>query len=396
MATSQPSQINLEAVLQVPNALPDGDCVEVEFTLINNSESGLYVLKWYTPLEGLGGEIFQVERDGQTIPYEGPLAMRGDPTPDAYVFLDSGASVSATVDLAAAYDFSEPNEYTITFISPRISHVARTEDRMAASVDDLGPVQIPSNRVTVRIGSSFLPPETPATPQIFSLQATPNRADPGDRITLTWEARGDRATICPTARFVLFSSDDCQQVPLSGTMMFTIPAEAAGFKYINFSLNVETHDFSSPEVAVVSVALKCPTTWFFSDEPQAGVCLLEPIGSHAAAQRFEWGTMIWMEQLGRYFILEETLLYEEDVRKSVHYVYDPLEIIRDTSAEVNPLEGLYAPEGGFGFVWRGDASDAPGYRESLGWALAPQFEYEAIFQCDDATRQVGDPGKPAT
>jgi hypothetical protein len=59
--------------------------------------------------------------------------------------------VSATVDLAAAYDFSEPGEYTIAFISPRISHVARTEDQMATSVEELGPVQIPSNWVTVRV-----------------------------------------------------------------------------------------------------------------------------------------------------------------------------------------------------------------------------------------------------
>jgi ABC-type glycerol-3-phosphate transport system substrate-binding protein len=151
VATSQPSQSNLEAVLQVPTTLPDGGSVELEFTLINNSESGLYVLKWYTPLEGIAGEIFYVKRDGQPIPYEGLLATRGDPPPDAYVFLDSGASVSATVDLATAYDFSEPGEYTIAFISPRISHVARTEDQMATSVEELGPVQIPSNRVTVHI-----------------------------------------------------------------------------------------------------------------------------------------------------------------------------------------------------------------------------------------------------
>ena len=113
----------------------------------------MYVLKWYTPLEGVGGEIFRVERDGQPIPYEGPLAMRGDPTPDGYVFVDAGASVSATVDLAAfhAYDFSEPGAYTITFISPRISHLAGTEAEMAKTVDDLGPVQITSNRVTVKI-----------------------------------------------------------------------------------------------------------------------------------------------------------------------------------------------------------------------------------------------------
>jgi hypothetical protein len=152
--TSQPPQTGLEAVIQVPATLPDGDSVELAFTLINHSETGVYVLQWYTPLEGLGGEIFRVERDGQPIPYEGPLAMRGDPTPDGYVVVDAGASVSATVDLAAAYDFSEPGEYTIAFISPRISHVARTEDQMAASVDDLGPVQMPSNSVVVEIQSA--------------------------------------------------------------------------------------------------------------------------------------------------------------------------------------------------------------------------------------------------
>jgi peptidyl-Lys metalloendopeptidase len=149
-----PTQSSLEAVLRIPTTLPDGDSVKLEFTLTNHSEEGLYVLKWYTPLEGLGGAIFRVKRDGQPLPYEGPLAMRGDPTPDAYVFLDAGASVSATVDLATAYDFSKPGAYTIDFLSPRISHVARTEDKMAASVDDLGPVQIPANQVSVTIASA--------------------------------------------------------------------------------------------------------------------------------------------------------------------------------------------------------------------------------------------------
>jgi hypothetical protein len=159
--TSQPPQVDLEAVLQVPTTLLDGDSVELAFTLINHSGIGLYVLKWYTPLEGLGGEIFRIERNGQPSPYEGPLAMRGDPTPDAYVFLDAGASVSATIDLAAAgetgipaYDFWEAGTYTIAFISPRISHVARTEGEMASSVDDLGPIQMPSNSVVVGIQSA--------------------------------------------------------------------------------------------------------------------------------------------------------------------------------------------------------------------------------------------------
>jgi hypothetical protein len=146
-----PPPAGLSAALQIPSRLPHGKAVELTFTLTNTTQAGLYVLRWYTPLEGFGGEIFRVERDGQRLPYQGPLAMRGDPTPDAYVFLAAGASVSATVDLAEAYDFSQAGQYTIQFLSPRISHLARTEDTMAASVDDLGPVAMPSQPVRVTI-----------------------------------------------------------------------------------------------------------------------------------------------------------------------------------------------------------------------------------------------------
>lgn len=150
-AAGEPSQVDLEAVLQAPETLPNGDSVEIAFTLTNHSDTGLYVLTWYTPLEGIFGEIFHVEHDGRPVPYQGPLVMRGDPIPENYVFLDNGESVAATVDLADVYDFSEPGEYTISFISPRISDLAMSEDEMAASMDELGPIDIASNDVTVEI-----------------------------------------------------------------------------------------------------------------------------------------------------------------------------------------------------------------------------------------------------
>jgi hypothetical protein len=92
-----------------------------------------------------------VKRDGQLVPYQGLLASRGDPTADAYVFLEAGETVSVEVDLAPAYDFSKDGTYTIAFISPRISHVARTEAEMARTVDELGPVEIASNVVSMNI-----------------------------------------------------------------------------------------------------------------------------------------------------------------------------------------------------------------------------------------------------
>jgi hypothetical protein len=153
---SQPAEeltagVKLEAELQVPASLPNGDVVKLNFALTNNSDEPVYLLKWFTPLEGIGGDIFRVRRDGQLVPYQGILASRSDPAPDAYVFLEAGETVSAEVDLAKAYDFSQDGTYTITFISPRISYLAETEAEMARKLEALGPVEIPANEVTVNI-----------------------------------------------------------------------------------------------------------------------------------------------------------------------------------------------------------------------------------------------------
>jgi hypothetical protein len=300
--------------------------------------------------------------------------------------IDGSSTVLASMADFPVYDFASESTLTLT---PAKTPTVPTRSTQETASRQTTPV-LPTNTPALPPPNTPSPTETPANPQILSFEVTPTWIDPGDTITLTWEARGDRATICPSARFALFTSDDCQPVPLSGTTTFTIPPEAAGFHFIDFLLNVETHGSSPPEVVgQVSVALKCHTTWFFSDEPQAGVCPTEPTRSYAAAQRFERGTMIWLEQLGRYIILDETLLHGQDARKQVHYVHDPLEIVRDTSAEINPPEGFYGPESGFGLVWRGDVSNSPGYRETLGWALAPEFGYEAILQCDDALPSGG-------
>jgi hypothetical protein len=229
----------------------------------------------------------------------------------------------------------------------------------------------------------------PSQPEVITFYVSPVEALPGDQVTLRWEARGDRATLCPTARYVLFTSDDCWQVPLSGTADFTIPPEAASFQYVDFILTVETDAPAAPVTGQVSVALKCDTTWFFSDEPQAGICPLEPIYSYAAAQAFEQGMMVWLEEPGRYYILQDTSLQEDAERNKLDIISDPLDIERDTSSEIQPPPGLYAPVSGFGLVWRGDVAQSPGFREQLGWALAPEFGYDAILQCDDARPSGG-------
>ena len=145
---------NLQAHLDGPETLPNGETVPLTFTLTNQADAPLYLLKWYTLLEGLAGEIFTVSREGAIIPYQGILATRTIPTSEAYIYLGAGESVTAVVDLAAAYDFSIPGAYTVSFRSPKISHRARGPLEFAATLDDLGPLQIPSNRVQLTITGS--------------------------------------------------------------------------------------------------------------------------------------------------------------------------------------------------------------------------------------------------
>lgn len=99
----------------------------LRFTLTNTADTRLYVLSWYTPLEGITGEVFRVKRNGELIDYEGILVTRVAPAAGDYAELEPGASAVTEVDLATAYDFSQPGTYTIAFLLPRISHVARTE-----------------------------------------------------------------------------------------------------------------------------------------------------------------------------------------------------------------------------------------------------------------------------
>jgi hypothetical protein len=141
----------LNAHLDLPERLLIGEKINLEFTLTNNFDTPLYFLKWYTPLEGIGGEIFQVSRNRQRIPFEGILAYRDFPAPEAYVLLKPDESVSAVVDLGTAFDFTKVGSYRIEFISPQISHIAHTEDEMAQTYEELGPVNISSNALTIEI-----------------------------------------------------------------------------------------------------------------------------------------------------------------------------------------------------------------------------------------------------
>jgi len=147
-----PQESALIATIEAQESFPTGAVVKVRFTLTNISSEGFFVLKWFTPLEGLAGDIFRVQRDGVDLPYRGKLVKRGPPISEDYVWIDAGGSISAEVDLAEGYDFSQAGQYTLQFRSPRLSHTAKTSGEQADSVDELEMIRIPSKPVSVTIG----------------------------------------------------------------------------------------------------------------------------------------------------------------------------------------------------------------------------------------------------
>jgi hypothetical protein len=146
-----PGTAGLTAKISGPDQVEACQGVPLEFSVTNQGDAGIYLLTWYTPLEGIAGRIFQVSYGGQELDYLGVLAMRGDPTPDQYIFLEAGESASVEVDLSQAFDFSRPGVYEIAFLSPWISYAGEGKDDLPESVDELGPVKIPSQPISLEV-----------------------------------------------------------------------------------------------------------------------------------------------------------------------------------------------------------------------------------------------------
>ncbi len=187
---------DLQAFLSAPDEVTACEPIPMEFTVTNQGDHPLYLLKWYTPLEGIAGNIFRVSREGQELEYLGILAMRGDPAQEDYLTLEVGESASAQFDISEYYDFSQPGEYQVAYKSPWISFVTPDPEGLALSVDDLGPVKIPSTPVVLNI--------TPGTGNCAREVSADNHPDENQpMVTLS----GRVLDASPSARIILLEEE---------------------------------------------------------------------------------------------------------------------------------------------------------------------------------------------
>ena len=130
-----------------------GSPIDINFKLENLSNESLWVLNWYTPLEGVKGKIFRVLCDGKEILYEGPMMKRGEPTKDDYLQIDHGSSASAEVDLSKAYGFPACGECLVEF-KGRIYDISTSADSIPRSSEEQQMVTITGNTVAFRVVNS--------------------------------------------------------------------------------------------------------------------------------------------------------------------------------------------------------------------------------------------------
>ena len=147
----------------------DGISVSLKFTLKNESENPVEVLKWGTPLEDeFTNDSFDVRHDGQPVPYVGMLVKRGNPGPADYIRIGANQTVSRIIALEKGYEIYQAGEYTVQYrestITAKISPDAQAESDAVEGLLADKQVLAPSNQVAFILINGMDEPVTVSRP----------------------------------------------------------------------------------------------------------------------------------------------------------------------------------------------------------------------------------------
>ncbi len=89
------------------------DGIFIDFILLNQSNTDLSILTWYTPLEGFLSNLFVItNRYGEQVPYQGPMVKRAKPTSLDYQLIRAKGNVATMLDLSLVYSLI-PGHYKL-------------------------------------------------------------------------------------------------------------------------------------------------------------------------------------------------------------------------------------------------------------------------------------------
>jgi len=196
--------------------------------------------------------------------------------------------------------------------------------------------------------------------------------DGGRRITFHWQTTGAITVQLSSSahmRFPLFWPD----LALNGSFTYDFPYTL----YHNPTMVLTAYN-NEGQIAskTVEVDWPCRPAYFFTPVPKP--CpLYEASITNAAEERFEHGTMIWMQQLnlgenktgGVIFVL-----FDDGTFKRLDDAW--VEGMPESDPDIQAPQGLLQPIRGFGKLWRENAD----IQKKIGWAVTPETGYTGAWQ----------------
>lgn len=149
-----------------PQASKSSPGESVLWQLTNHGDESVYVLRWETPLNGMSRSLFEVSYKGQPVRYMDKIVHWGHPQADDFIKIAPGQTLSAEVNLAAAYEMVNAGDYTIGY-EGQLTYMM-TADEKSGHVEDLGAAQLDADSIQLNslgrspayyqtVGASFGP-----------------------------------------------------------------------------------------------------------------------------------------------------------------------------------------------------------------------------------------------
>lgn len=249
--------------------------------------------------------------------------------------------------------------------TPNISEV-RTPSITATPITGAS-IPVPTRALTIAATQSARAPK----PEIISFTVSPTTTNAlGQNISLEWQAKGEKAEVCGLVETTL---TDCHPLALSGRTTYAATSVSANFPELILRVT------AGEDAAVASIpVMLCvdSTRWFFASSPTR--CAGPANIARGAAQNFEHGVMIWIPKPDRFFV------FYADAKQTFDMVSAPYNFKPGASPNNrvgSSPTGLIEPVSGFGQLWRGEIVGTDNVRQRLGWATAPEFEFDSAYQC---------------
>ena len=110
--------------------------VEVTIKYKNTGSQTYLIYNWYLPDQELTHPLFQVTRDGKTVPYTGALAKRRLGFKEDTFSLKAGEVVSGVVSLSSVYDMNESGSYDVKLTAHTDSMVLSSTSSVDAKITE--------------------------------------------------------------------------------------------------------------------------------------------------------------------------------------------------------------------------------------------------------------------